>query len=356
MSEDERIQYLLSQLLDGDPSDSEMAELNQLLKSDRVGRDLLIDHLLIDSLLSEEVGAEPLTALVDLVAGNNHLTSVTGKKWYLPRIPGGKVYGTIAALLLIAFFAGIFFSGSSYASARTWLVESRRIHQLAFDRCYVVDTNIEDLVSKNDVNAKKTDIDPKRRPGRLARAVGRVDRLWTRGDQFYIESSNDKHRWVWGMDGTGAVWLTLDSKLGLKLEPNEVPPWMETLTDTLSMRIDTLLDEVLMDFELSWEPSEAQSSTRTVKATAPRNRLRRIREVRLEIDRETKVVLKISIDRINRMDARTTTVFTLAATEAQPDSRYQIEGHLEERSVILTNKNQPERRAELITRLFGQSP
>ncbi len=64
----ERTDLLVSQLIDGQLSAEDAAELNALVQSDAGHLERAIDQLLLDSLLTEEIGAEPLTALVDLVA------------------------------------------------------------------------------------------------------------------------------------------------------------------------------------------------------------------------------------------------------------------------------------------------
>ena len=60
---EDRIKWLTSQLVDGDASSDEIAELNRLVQSDPNGAALVVDHLLLDSLLSEELGTESLTVL-----------------------------------------------------------------------------------------------------------------------------------------------------------------------------------------------------------------------------------------------------------------------------------------------------
>ena len=64
----ERTDLLVSQLIDGQLSGEETAELNALVQSDAGHLERAVDQLLLDSLLTEELGTESLTALVDLVA------------------------------------------------------------------------------------------------------------------------------------------------------------------------------------------------------------------------------------------------------------------------------------------------
>ena len=64
----ERTKLLVSQLIDGQLSTEEADELNSLVKADAKNLELVVDQLLLDSLLTDDLGGESLTALVDLVA------------------------------------------------------------------------------------------------------------------------------------------------------------------------------------------------------------------------------------------------------------------------------------------------
>jgi hypothetical protein len=48
-----------------------------------------------------------------------------------------------------------------------------------------------------------------------------------------------------------------------------------------------------------------------------------------------------------------TVTYTLAGMEAQPDGSYQLESRLEQPSAIYTRTNKPEKRLELMTKVFG---
>ncbi len=82
----------------------------------------------------------------------------------------------------------------------------------------------------------------------------RLTRLWTRGDRFWLESVHPQQRWAWGRDDRGSVWMAFGSHRGIRFGPDEVPSWLEVGFDVWSMQPDTLLGEVLRDFELRREP------------------------------------------------------------------------------------------------------
>ena len=73
----EQTTRLISELIDGEPSSADMADLNQLLRTAPKNAEQVVDQLLLDSLLSEEFGSESLTALVDLV-GEQSLSEDVG--------------------------------------------------------------------------------------------------------------------------------------------------------------------------------------------------------------------------------------------------------------------------------------
>ena len=64
----DRTGYLISQLVDGEPSREALDELNELVLSDTSSASLVVDHLILDSLLNEDLSRDSLATLVDLVA------------------------------------------------------------------------------------------------------------------------------------------------------------------------------------------------------------------------------------------------------------------------------------------------
>ena len=280
--------------------------------------------------------AHPLTR--DLAATTRGLPPSGPPLW---RRRLGVAVAAAAALALSA--AGVIYVWPSSASAATLVLATKRVHELPVDRCYVVEVQ----PSAPDEST-------------LAPKYGRVDRLWTRGDRFFIESSNRQDRWTWGQDNTGAVWLTSGRKRGLRLEADEVPPGFRRLCDTLTMQFDTLLDQLLDDFELTWEAADASTLPQTRVVHAVRKGVRprgRVQEARLEIDAETKVIRKLAVKRWSRGRATAwrleTATYTLVGLEAQPDLCYQPEGHLEAPFVMYSREHEPEKRNAILARLYG---
>jgi hypothetical protein len=261
--------------------------------------------------------------------------SVTRRRWTV---------AVAAAMTTVALgVVGIVYLRPSSAGAATLVLASKHVHELPLDRCY--------LVEVQPMNDDQTSTTPVPR---------RVDRLWTRGDRFFIESSNDRYRWVWGQDATGAVWLASGRRRGLRLEASEVPPWLRSLCDTHSMEFETLLGQLLQNFHLTWEASDSKTlpQTHVVRAIRkPGHRENRVVRARLEIDVETKVIRRLVVWRWFRGGTYprrlVTTTYTLVGSEARSDLCYQPEGHLDQPFVLYTREHEPERRFEILSRLFG---
>ncbi len=62
----------MSKVLDDEMSDEEIVELHAILHAEPSLRSEMVDHLLLDTLLGENLGQEPLTALIDLVGDSTN--------------------------------------------------------------------------------------------------------------------------------------------------------------------------------------------------------------------------------------------------------------------------------------------
>ena len=115
-----------------------------------------------------------------------------------------------------------------------------------------------------------------------------------------------------------------------------------------------MLEEVLRDFTLTWDHDTALPGLKVVHAVGnPGRRQPWLKEARLEIDSETKVLRKAIVTRWIKQREIVTVTYTLAGMEAQPDGSYQLESRLESPSVIYSRTNKPEKRLEIMTKLFG---
>ena len=102
----ERIKHLVSQLIDGQLSTEQANELNSLVQADGRNLEHVVDQLLLDALLSDELGGESLTALVDLVVDGPVVSDKTRSRKVVSGMIGwlGVTAATACSLLLATIF------------------------------------------------------------------------------------------------------------------------------------------------------------------------------------------------------------------------------------------------------------
>ncbi|HEX3147847.1 MAG TPA: hypothetical protein VHR66_07165 [Gemmataceae bacterium] len=223
------------------------------------------------------------------------------------------------------------------ASPQALLQEAQKAHHLPLDRCYLVEFQRQD--------------DPADEGNPLA-ALSRTTRLWTRGDRFWIESTNPRARWAWGRDESGSIWVAPGPRRGIRVEPEETPRWLAVNCDICEMRPEHLLGELLRDFNLVREDCETPA-TQVIRAERkPGHFGPPIRSAILELDSDTKALRRVVLDRAGPMRP-TTTTYTLVETQTQSDDRYRLEGHLVAPFEILTAENQPFQRRQALALVFG---
>jgi hypothetical protein len=297
-----------------DPSDKRIDELvRQWLEAQAKGTD--VTRLMARVRATTAVGAGP----------------VWRARW---RVRGAWA---AAAVVFLALGGALLKSWPGTVHAAALIQKSLEVHLLPVDRCYLVTRQREGGQSPDS-------------------SLPRVDRLWTRGAQFYWESSNFKYNWAWGRDEQGAVWLTHGNRQGIKLGQDELPPWLATLCEVLSLEMETLLDNVLHGYKLTVKDSDAPGTTSIHAVAQPGGPHPWLREATLEIDRENRVVRRATVTRRLRDGQIATTSYTLVATEAQPGERYQLQGHLESPFEVLARDHKPERRQAILAKLFGRQP
>ena len=204
------------------------------------------------------------------------------------------------------------------ARGETVVREARRAHSMPIDRCYLVEVRRE-----SSVVAELSPTTPQ----------VRVTRLWSRGDRFWVESARPDQRWAWGRDDANRFWIAFGPHTAVRMEPDEVPYWLNLYCDLHSLNVEQLLGEVLSRFELTREtgPGDSGSSTIRILATAPIE-LRpfpSIRTIELEIDAETRVIRRMVVRRVLNGQPFATVTYTLAETDALDPANYQLEGHLD---------------------------
>jgi hypothetical protein len=241
-----------------------------------------------------------------------------------------------AAALLVALFGGRNVAPRAQASPESLVRDARAAHALPIDRCYVVEI------------APDPEGPLMRHP--LLAQTRRV-RLWTRGDHFWIESTNPNRPWAWGRDPQGAVWVAAGRERGVRFEPAEVPEELGIVCDVCGMQTETLLDELLAGFELRLEADAAPGVLR-IRAQ-PRRPAPGLREVVLDVDEDTHVLRRLELHRLRGGRPLATVTCTLTDSRPQADGLYQLEGHLDAGAPVLDRTHRPRQRALVLWRYFG---
>jgi peroxiredoxin len=244
-----------------------------------------------------------------------------------------------AAGLLVAFFGGRYVE-PAHASAEELLREARETHAVRPDRCYRVQVVAE--------------------PGALLVRIpllfgARETRLWTRGDRFWFESTDPFHTWACGRDEEGSVWLAMGHSQGVRFDADEIPDRLALTCEVLGLRVETLLRELTVRFELSRSEDVSNSCYRVQAVLRPGVEPRFLRSAELEIDSNTRELRKLVLHRIRGGHPTATVTFTLTGEGTQADAAYRLDGHIDPGAPVFTLTNKPGQRNGLMNRALGSS-
>jgi hypothetical protein len=235
-----------------------------------------------------------------------------------------------AATVLLAFVVGRW-GQPAHAEASVLVRAALATHAGPVERCYTVTVE------------RDTELDDERFSFRNVR-------IWTCGDRFWVEVRGQR-TWKWGRSSSGAIWIVLRRRAALEIEADETGPPLQQIADLYSLQLETLLQNVLKHCELDY--SDGSSFTHVITARPHRRAFAYIREAMIEVDKETKAVKRLELERSFpwRGDSRIT--FTLVDARTPDDSKYEPAGHLDEPFRILTRDLEPDRRRDVLTSWFG---
>ena len=212
------------------------------------------------------------------------------------------------------------------AAAEQIVSDARTAHTAPTDRCYEVVTEWEPLLFR-----------------RLQLpAISRKHKLWTRGDQFWIETNGDGAKWSMGQETGGKIWFAISRKRGLVYEPSEVGEPLARFCDLVSMRVVSTLSELLEQFTLYRKDTGQPGETIRIEADLRPsflNRNPRFRHVKLELDPLTKIVQRAEFQRQLNGEPAGTLTFSLLETASQPDEMYTLLGHLDDDHEVFDRKD-----------------
>jgi hypothetical protein len=206
-----------------------------------------------------------------------------------------------------------------------------RTHAAPIERIYVVE------IKRGESNKAKFE---------LPRDV----RVATQGDRFWVQMRGYRD-WAWGRNDQGAIWMTLGPRRAVVVNQDEIGIPLRYIGDLYTLNFETLLQGFLKYCRL--EMSEGSADTTIIVATPRRQWSNRpLQRAIIEVDRETKAIRKLVIEReFDR--ASSVTTFTLVDSRLADESLYGPEGHLTDPYRIFSTETNASRRRELITNWFG---
>jgi hypothetical protein len=302
-----------------------------------------VERLVADHLRRQAQGLDVGASLQRLRAGMADESALAGN---LPMTTRRTVMlrwsaAAAAAVLVVASLPA--FLNPASASPASLLRDAQRSMNLPLDRCFLVEIVYEPQQDATDDMASV-----------LTRSW--TTKLWTRGDRFWIESANPEHRWAWGRDDSGGVWMTDGLNRGLYFAPDEVPPPLSSGLNLLGIRFRTMLAGFLKDFELRRDElvDQTHPGGTVIHATVkPGQAPPELQQAALQIDPHTGELRRMTLDRTYRGRKWATVNLTLLETRPRDDAKYGIEGHLRQPYEVFTREHRPDRRRQIMIRYFG---
>jgi hypothetical protein len=275
-----------------------------------------LDRLILGNLDRQAASVDAQTLLAAIKARPTAGEPVHSRRTWLKRALAG------AGLAVAASAAGwLLLSGESpieprELSAREWITQAKVTHEKSVDRGYEVTADWDLAPFKR--------FFPFRPPTRNFR-------LWTRGDQFFVRVGEGATTWTWGQERSGKIWIALNRQRALIYEPEEIQDPLARYCELISLRIVTLLEELLDRYDLAQVAPAAPGEPRRIHATwkPTAQVMPRFRSLDLVIDEQTNVLQSLTLQRQYQGEPLGELQFTLVDTAPQPDSAYTLAGHIE---------------------------
>ena len=178
--------------------------------------------------------------------------------------------------------------------------------------------------------------------------------LCTRGDRFVVEPGFGG-RGAWGSDGSGRVWVAPTIEGAVAFDESELPVALRNAVKIHELELDSLLDEVLANFDLTWtEPPERAAETYSVTAVRRGDvRPLHIASAELVIEKHTKIVRSLVVRRKALGEGTTALTFALLETVSKDDAVFTPEGHIKP-GALVHDRTKPNLRRRLLIQQIGE--
>jgi hypothetical protein len=173
----------------------------------------------------------------------------------------------------------------------------------------------------------------------------------TQGDRFWVEM-NGYRRWAWGRDEEGAIWMTLGARRAVLVGADEMGVPLKYIGDLYTLHLETLLQNFLKHCQL--ERTEGPAGTDIITAV-PRRRWseRPLKRATIEVDRESKAIRRLVVEREFPDQSSTIVTFTLVDSRLADEELYLPQGHLTEPRHLFSSETDGTKRRELMVNWFG---
>ena len=122
--------------------------------------------------------------------------------------------------------------------------------------------------------------------------------------------------------------------------------------DLCSLKVETLLQGVLNDFDLHREAQGADNLFIQAELK-PGHTNSYCRDAQLEVDLQNGVLQKLTVHRLHNGQPAGTVTFTLVESGDEPDASYTLAGHLDADAVIYDRGSGPMRRGPLLMQFLA---
>lgn len=255
------------------------------------------------------------------------------------RLGAAAALAATAAAVLVAW---AFWPGPRLASASPSEVirEARTAHAAGPDRCYSVAIDFPQ---------------PLKGLFPLLADDARPNRVWTRGDEFVVVPGFTG-RGAWGRDASGRVWVAPSREAAARFTADELPQKLKEAVAVRGMELDTLLGDLLADYDLAWGEDPSPAGDLDHITATPRRSVGVLGVVSadLAVDKTTRTVRVLTLRRKFVNDAVVTFTFTLRTT-ADPPPAYTAEGHLQPNAPV-HDADAPVLRRRVLLQVIGEIP
>jgi hypothetical protein len=170
--------------------------------------------------------------------------------------------------------------------------------------------------------------------------------VFTRGDRFRVVTKDHGREIAWGQDEKRNVWVVDNGLVGFNFEQGEAPQLLGRQRAYLSLNVRQLVKRFLDDFDLTFENGRAPEGQRVVRVHARRKPEKNsvpISSAWIEIDRKTKVIRRLELERAKPGLRPGGFTFTLVEQTALPDDAYRVEGNLSQGGEVFGTDRKPQR-------------